>query len=82
MQYFNGKKLKDADASLRKALPLVDDANLKAGTLFHLGLIAYQTKNIVDAVKFNEQCAAIPSPYQAQAQQNLKAIRAQYRAVK
>jgi tetratricopeptide (TPR) repeat protein len=82
MQYFNAKKLKDADASLRKALPLVDDPNLKAGTLFHLGLIAYQTKNIVDAVKFNEQCAAIPSPYQAQAQQNLKAIRAQYRAVK
>ena len=82
MQYFNGKKPKDADAALRKGLPLMDDPNLQAGATFHIGLIAYQSNNIMDAVKFFDQCAAIKSPYQAQAQQNLKAIKAQYRAVR
>jgi len=81
-QYFNQNKLKDADKALRQALPLMQDQNLKADTLFHLGLVNYRMENILDAVKFNEQCAAIKSPYQAAAQKNLRAIRAQYREVR
>ncbi len=81
-QYFNQKKLKEADKTLREALPLVDDQNLKADTLFHLGVINYNLQNIMDALKFNEQCAAIKSPYQAAAQKNVRAIRGQYREVR
>lgn len=81
-QYFSQNKLKDSDKALRTALPLIEEPGLKADALFHLGLINYRLQNIMDAVKFNEQCAAIKSPYQATAQKNLKAIRSQYREVR
>lgn len=81
-QYFNQNKLKDSDKALRAALPDIEEPGLKADTLFHLGLINYRLQNIMDAVKFNEQCAAIKSPYQATAQKNLRAIRSQYREVR
>ncbi|MCC6860745.1 MAG: hypothetical protein IT158_19410 [Bryobacterales bacterium] len=80
--HFNNKKLAEADKSLRAALPLIEDQNLKADALFHLGLANYRMEKILDALRFNEQCAAIKSPYQAAAQKNIKAIRSQYREVR
>jgi hypothetical protein len=77
-----------ADKSLRAGLPFMKgNDQLLAGAYFYLGVANYRlgdTKSpdqqkILDAIRFNEQCAAIKSPYQAMAQRNLKAIRAQYR---
>ena len=34
-------------------------------------------KNVPEAIKFNTQCAAIKSPFQAKAAENLKVMRAQ-----
>jgi tetratricopeptide (TPR) repeat protein len=80
-------KFAAADKELREALPLLDNELVKAETLFHLGLVNYKmaagakdaTKYVLDALNFNKQCAAIKSPYQAQAQRNIAAIRSQYR---
>jgi tetratricopeptide (TPR) repeat protein len=82
-QYFNQKKYGPADKELRIALPLVEtNATLKPEVLFDLGLSNYKLENIVEALKFNQQCAAIKSPYQAQAAKNVAAIKGQYHAVK
>lgn len=82
----NEQHWQDADLHLRAALPnLGHSANLQAETLFHLGLANYKlaeakndTKRILEAVKFNQQCAAIASSFQPQARKNLAAIRSQY----
>lgn len=72
----------DADKSLRAALPYIAGNNeLMASALFHLGVANYRLGKIVDAIKFNQECIKIKSPYQAQAQKNLKAIQAEYRVV-
>jgi tetratricopeptide (TPR) repeat protein len=83
-------KFAPADETLRKALPLVEsNADMKAETLFNLALANFKlgestknTQRILDAIKYNEQCAAIKSRFQAKAAQNLKVIRAQYRVTK
>lgn len=84
----NDQKWAEADTNLRAALPYIkDNKDLAAETLFHLGLANYRlgdTKQpdkarIVDALKFSNQCAAIPGPYQAPARKNAAAIRTQYR---
>lgn len=83
----NAKKYAQADKLLREALPLLADEQMKAEALFHLGLANYNIGNgakdgskfILDALKFNRQCAAIKSPYQAPATKNIAAIRTQYR---
>lgn len=83
-----GQRWADADKSLRAALPLVqDNKDMAAETLFHLGLANFRLgdgakgdkKRIIDALKFNQQCASLPGPYQAQARKNVAAIRSQYR---
>ena len=75
---FEQKKLAAADKELRAALPLVEgNDQLKAETLFDLGLANYKMKNIPDALKFNQQCAAIKSPYQAKAAENVRAMKGQ-----
>ena len=75
---FEQKKLAAADKELRAALPLVEgNDQLKAATLFYAGLANYQMKKISDALKFNQQCAAIKSPFQAQAAKNVSAMRQQ-----
>lgn len=43
------------------------------------GVIASNEQRWPDAVKFNQQCAAIASNFQAPARKNLAAIRGQYR---
>ena len=83
----NEKRWTDADTYLRAALPnLQSDKALTAETLFHLGLANYRLgdpkkdrKRINEALKFNTQCAAIPSPFQAQARKNIVAIKSAYR---
>jgi tetratricopeptide (TPR) repeat protein len=75
---FDQKKLPQADKELRAALPLVEgNDQLKAATLFYAGLTNYQMKNVSDALKFNQQCAAIKSPFQAKAAENVRVIRSQ-----
>jgi len=68
-----------SDAALRKALPLIEsNRQLLPGALFYLGLANYKMEKIPDALKFFNQCAATPSPFQAQAKKNIAAIRTQY----
>jgi hypothetical protein len=75
---FEQKKLASADKEFRAALPLVEgNDQLKAETLFYAGLVNYQMKNLSDALKFNQQCAAIKSPFQAQAAKNASVMRQQ-----
>jgi hypothetical protein len=79
----------EADKSLRAALPGVkDDQNMTAETLFFLGLANFRLgekgdiNRISEAARFNEQCIAIPGPYQSRAKQNLTHIRKNYRIEK
>lgn len=87
VSYSNAGKAAQADKTLREALPLLTEEQMKAEALFHLGLSNYKMGNgakdgsklILEAMRFNQQCAAIKSPWQAQATKNIAAIRTQYR---
>jgi hypothetical protein len=82
-QYFNEGKLAPADQELRKSLPLVEqNLALKTEVLFYLGLANYKMEKAQDAVNYFKACAAVKSPFQAQANKNLIAIRAQYHGIK
>ncbi|MGA2735859.1 MAG: hypothetical protein ABSG65_00230 [Bryobacteraceae bacterium] len=82
-QYFNEGKLAPADQELRKALPLVEDNSaVKPEVLFYLGLANYKMEKAQDAFNFFKACAALKSPFQAQATKNLTAIRTQYHGIK
>lgn len=82
-QYFNEGKLAAADQEFRKALPLLaDNAAVKAETLFYLGLANYKMEKAQDAYGYFKVCAAMKSPFQAQATKNLTAIRTQYHGIK
>jgi tetratricopeptide (TPR) repeat protein len=81
--YFNQKKYGPADKELRAALPLVENnPSLKPEVLFLIGFSNYKLENPVEALKYLQQCAAIKSPFQAQAAKNVTVIKSQYRAVK
>jgi tetratricopeptide (TPR) repeat protein len=75
----------DADRHLRAALPLLkaDDQTMGA-TLYDLGYVNYQLaesgqrERIFDALKFNEQCAALPTTYRDQARKNIASIKSEY----
>jgi tetratricopeptide (TPR) repeat protein len=80
--YSTQSKYAQADKELRAALPLIkDNEQLMAGALFHLGLANYQmgkgrnAKQLTEAMKFMQQCAAIKSAFQPQAQKNLAVMR-------
>jgi tetratricopeptide (TPR) repeat protein len=82
-QFFNEGKLAPADAELRKSLPLLEaNAALKTEVLFYLGLANYKMQKIQDAYTFFKACAAVSSPFQATANKNLTAIKAQYHGIK
>ena len=82
----NAGRWVEADKTLRTALPLSEENKaLAAEALFHLGLANYKlgdkpqdSKRILEALQFNQRCAAIPGPFQAQARKNIAAIRSQY----
>jgi tetratricopeptide (TPR) repeat protein len=88
MIFAGQRKYVDTDRVLREALPHLEGNNQMLGpALFNLGLANYQlgqknTKLIVEALRFNQQCAQIPGPYQAQARKNVAAIQSQYRGIK
>ena len=85
LAYAGAAKWSPADKELRIALPVVkSDNTMFAEALFYLGLANYrlgeagQTERIRDALRFSEQCAAIPGRFQAPARTNVKAIQARY----
>jgi hypothetical protein len=83
----NQSKYAPADKALRAALPYIkDNDQLMAGALFHLGLVNYKMgqvskskTQIADALKFSEQSGAIKSPFQTQAQKNVKVIKTEFK---
>ena len=91
MTHAGAMKWQQVDDVLREALPMLEGNDALLGpALFQLGLANFRmgekgakgqpdTKRIMDALRFNQQCAAIKGPYQAPAQRNIGAIRAQYR---
>ena len=83
--YASQSKWAQADQALRAALPAVkDDPRMTAEALFYLGLANFRLgekgddNRILEALRFNEQCAAIASPFQGPARTNIKAIRSKY----
>ncbi|MCU0247431.1 MAG: hypothetical protein MUC42_12710 [Bryobacter sp.] len=77
------KQYYEADKDLRAALKLTSsNQEMTAHTLFHLGVANYQlgstTMNkaqVLEAIKFSEQCAAIKSPLSQQAWRNAQAMK-------
>jgi tetratricopeptide (TPR) repeat protein len=84
------QKFGPADKALRVGLPSVKgNDQLTATALFYLGLSNYQLGKTLtnkaqmrDGLRFFEQCAAIKSPMQDQAQKNVRAIRGELGIVK
>ena len=73
----------DCNKVLREALPLLEgNDEFKAGALFNLGIANSHLRNVADATRFFEQCAAIKSPYQPPCADNLKSLRSNYRVIK
>lgn len=68
-----------ADKNLRLALAggSMSEAT-RASILTSLGWANYKIKNIPDAIKFYEQCSAIPGPLQTAASQSLASIKNEY----
>ena len=82
-QYFKQHMYGPDENELRKTLPLAEgNQDLKAEVLFLLGFANYKIENIKDALRFNQQCAAIASRFRAQAAKNITVIKNQYRAVR
>lgn len=80
---YNGQhQYSKADKSLRSALPLVkDNSQLLPIVLFHLGVADFELGKaskshalMQDALKYSQQSAALKSPMQAEAANNVKAI--------
>jgi tetratricopeptide (TPR) repeat protein len=94
MTHAQASKFPETDAALREALPFLQgNDQLLAPALFQLGLANYRMgrggpktkpdlKKISDAIRFNQQCAAIKSPMQGQAAKNVTVIRSEYPGVK
>jgi tetratricopeptide (TPR) repeat protein len=69
----------EADKSLRAALAVTEPGSEMAATLLtSLGWANYKLRNIPEALKFYERCAAIPGPLQATAAQSVTSIKAEY----
>jgi tetratricopeptide (TPR) repeat protein len=71
-------KYRDADNSLRAALPyLKGDNQMTSDALFYLAWANYQMRNFSDAMRFSTECTRIDGPYRAQAAKNLEVFRAE-----
>jgi tetratricopeptide (TPR) repeat protein len=82
-QYLSDGNLAQADAELRKSLPLVEgNVAVKTEVLFYLGVTNYKMEKVQEAYTFFKACAAVSSPFQATATKNLNAIKAQFHGVK
>jgi len=81
--YYRETKFPQADKELRLALPLVGtNQEMKAEVLYDLGFANYKMEKAQDAADFYRECAAIKSPYQANATKNLQGIKTQFRGIK
>jgi tetratricopeptide (TPR) repeat protein len=83
--YAGQNKWSATDQELRAALPGVKaNREMLAEALFYAGLANYRLaeagdhQRARDALKFSEECAAIPGRFQVPARTNVKAIRSQY----
>lgn len=78
------EKFAAADKHLRAAVPYLRNTDMLAGAYYHLGYVNYRLAEagerirVHDAIKFTQQCISINSAVQAQAMENLKAIKAEY----
>ncbi|HEU0141814.1 MAG TPA: hypothetical protein VFQ79_18975 [Bryobacteraceae bacterium] len=76
MTYMSQNKFVDAEKSLRASLPHIkENEQLMPSALFNLGLANHKLKRNKDAVTYFSQCSKYKSPYQAQAIQNVTALR-------
>jgi Tfp pilus assembly protein PilF len=80
------EKFAPADKSLRDALPLLSDEQMKAAALFHLGVANFRLGEAANSVprvqegyRYSLQCAAIASPYKANCQKNASGMQTKYR---
>jgi tetratricopeptide (TPR) repeat protein len=74
--YYRETKFPQTDKELRAALPLLGaNQDIKAESLYYLGFANYKMDKPQDAAEFYRQCAAIKSPFQANATKNLQAIK-------
>jgi tetratricopeptide (TPR) repeat protein len=81
--YYNQAKFGPADKDLRQALPLVEaNVNIRPEVLYLLAYANYKLEKIQEAANYYKACAAVKSPFQALANKNLVAIRAQYHGLK
>jgi len=91
MAYASQQKWRETDEALRPAIPMLEgNEQLLGPALFQLGLANYRMgekggpkgtadlQKIGDALRYNQQCAAIKGPFQAQAQKNIGVIRQQF----
>jgi len=87
VSYGAQSKWPQTNTALQLALPSIKGNPQEMGyALFNLGMANYQLGQLTlnraqmqQGMKYFEQCAAIPGPMQAQASQNVSAIRAQLR---
>jgi hypothetical protein len=75
-----------ADKNLKSALPMIGATNeqVLGAALYHLGYANYrlaekgERQRVFEALRYNEQCAAVKSSYREQAQKNLDSIKIEY----
>ena len=78
------ERFAQADKHLRAALTQIRDSDMVAGALYHLGYVNYKLAEagdrvrIHDAIRYTTECAKMQSAVQAQAAENLKAMKAEY----
>jgi tetratricopeptide (TPR) repeat protein len=81
--YYGEKRYPQADKELRAALPLVgSNQAMKAEVLFELGFANYKMEKPQEAANFYRDCAAMNSPFQADAAKSLQGIKTQFRGIK
>lgn len=86
VNHAEAKRYKEADETLRAALPLIQgQPNLQAPALFYLGVANYNLgkpvkdkKRIGEAIKFSDECAKLASPFKDLALKNSRGMRVEF----
>lgn len=80
--YYTQSRWAQADAQLRRALPFLDNQEMKAEALYYLGFANYKLEKGQEAANYFRQCAAIKSRFQAAAARDLRGVRSQFTGIK
>jgi tetratricopeptide (TPR) repeat protein len=81
-------KFTDANRTLREALPILSDEQMKAAALFHLGVANFRLgeggkapnlPQLQESMSFSAQCAAIKGPYSGNCAKNMLAVQQKYK---